>query len=182
MTEKKQRLAWTLALAVLAAALIGFNLPPAEQAEPGFQPGEELPDFTLTQTDGELFRLSDYRGKTVVLNLWATWCAPCIKELPAFDRLQREYPEEVKVLAIHSDLVTDDPEAFLREKQYGMAFAVDESGDVIAALGGSALLPQTAVLSPEGIVTYNQAGSVSYEKLLALAEDAAAGRISAQTP
>ena len=184
MTKKKSALAWSAALLVLISALVFYNLPTApspaaadaghapvsyaqfsSDAPLGHQPGEQLPDFTLRQTDGQEFTLSQYRGKVVVLNLWATWCTPCVKELPHFDRLQQAYPDEVKVLAIHSDLITDDPLAYLEGFDYHIAFAVDESGQVISSLGGSTMLPQTLVLSPRGEVTYNQVGSVSYDAL-----------------
>ncbi len=170
------------ALALLAAALVFFNLPsgspvsPAGEETPmadeyassapvGFHVGEQVPDFTLKCTDGTVFTLSEQRGRTVVLNLWATWCSPCVKELPHFDRLQRAHPGDVAVLAIHSDLVTDDVDAFLAGFDYGIGFAVDSGGEVIASLGGSAMLPQTVVLNPRGEVVYNQVGSVTYEAL-----------------
>ena len=86
-----------------------------------------------------------------VINLWATWCTPCVNELPHFDRLQREHP--------------DDVAAYLANYDYGVAFAVDEGGQVIASVGGSTMLPQTLVLDRYGVVTYNQVGSVTYEAL-----------------
>lgn len=189
MTMKKSRIAWIAALLVLAAALIIFNLPapsgtasadasPADPARydsdapPGHDPGEQLPDFTLIQTDGSEFTLSRYRGRVVVINLWATWCTPCVNELPHFDRLQQAHPDDVKVLAIHSDLITDDPLAYLSGFDYGISFAVDEEGGVIASLGGSTMLPQTLVLNARGEVIYNQVGSVTYEALEELVEAA----------
>ena len=187
MTRKGSRIIWCAALVFLAAALVYFNLPsfpaPAETADPpieyessaplGHAVGEQLPDFTILRTDGEEFTLSQTRGKVTVINLWATWCTPCVNELPHFDRLQQEHPDDVAVLAIHSDLITDDPLAYLAGFDYRIAFAVDEEGDVIAGLGGSTMLPQTVVLNPRGEVVYNKVGSVTYEaleELVALAE------------
>ncbi len=188
MTRKKSRLAWYAALLTLAAALIFFNRPtpssPApEEAPPvdpqtvyvsdaplGHEPGEQLPDFTLIQTDGSEFTLSRYRGRVTVINLWATWCTPCVNELPHFDLLQQTYGDQVKVLAIHSDLITDDPLAYLSNYDYRIAFAVDEEGGVIASVGGSTMLPQTLVLNPRGEVVYNKVGSVTYEALRELVE------------
>ena len=131
----------------------------------GHEAGQILKDFTLTTTDGDVFKLSDYRGKTVFINLWATWCAPCVKELPYFERLKEEHPEDVEIIAIHSNMITDDVKEYLSNYDYTIDFAIDETGDVISMLGGSALLPQTIVVSPDGIVTYNSAGSITYELL-----------------
>ena len=144
----------------------------AGSAPYGSQVGEQLPDFSITQTDGTDFRLQDFRGKVTVINLWATWCTPCVNELPYFDRLQREYADTVKVLAIHSDLITDDVDEYLAGFDYGMSFAVDERGGVIALVKGSTMLPQTIVLNPRGEVTYNQVGSVTYEVLEELVQKA----------
>lgn len=176
MKSRGPMLLWSAALLVLAGALIFFNLPSSARytsdAPVGSGVGEQLPDFTLPLMNGDTFTLSDYRGQVVVINLWATWCTPCVNELPHFDRLQAAHPEEVKVLAVHSDLITDDVAAYLAGFDYGIAFAVDESGEVIASVGGSTMLPQTVVLNPWGEVTYNQVGSVTYEALEELAENA----------
>ena len=137
----------------------------ASDAPLGHEPGQQLPDFTLIQMDGAPYALSEHRGQVTVLNLWATWCTPCVNELPHFDRMRREYGDQVSVLAIHSDLITDDVAAYLANFDYGMAFAIDESGQVIASMGGSTMLPQTMVLDQRGVVTYNKVGSVTYEAL-----------------
>ena len=76
------------------------------------------------------------------------------------------------VLVIHSNLITDDVTKYLSGYDYSFPFAIDETGGVIAALGGSTMLPQTIVVNVEGIVTYNQVGSVTTEKLEALVNEA----------
>ena len=139
----------------------------------GHAPVERLPNFTLQTLDGADFTLSDYLGKTVVLNLWATWCAPCVKELPSFDRLYQTYSDSVVVLAIHSSLITEDVSAYLADFDYSLPFAIDEADEVIPLLGGSTMLPQTIVVSPAGVVTYNKVGSVSYELLESILQEAA---------
>ncbi len=183
MTERGKKWTGRAALLVLACALVFFNLPSAaapsdgesaplaaaeafvSDAPAGCRVGEQLPDFSILQTDGQEFTLSRYRGRVTVINLWATWCGPCVKELPYFDSLQRRYPEGVKVLALHVSPVTDDVNAWLSGYDYGIAFAVDEEGGVAPLLGASALLPQTLVLNARGEVTYNQTGSVTEELL-----------------
>ncbi|MFT6559475.1 TlpA disulfide reductase family protein [Sneathiella sp.] len=65
----------------------------------------EIKDFSFIDGDGKTHQLSDYRGKTLLLNFWATWCAPCRKEMPAIDRLQGEMgSDDFTVLAIGQDL------------------------------------------------------------------------------
>ncbi len=201
MSRNTSRIVWAIALAGLICALVCFNLPaapqPAAEAETpalppdageetpaqeqpaytsdaplGCEVGEQLPDFTLTTLSGEAFTLSEHRGTVTVLNLWATWCAPCVKELPYFDELQARYPQDVTVLAIHSDLVTSDPAAYLAAFDYQIPFAVDETGSVAVSMGDSAILPQTVVLDPYGVVVYNRSGSVTYEALEELVQSA----------
>ncbi len=183
--KKRPSLLWLPALALLAIALVLFNLPPDgftpvtqphddSSAPIGYHVGEQLPDFTLTRTDGTDFTLSEYRGRVVILNLWATWCGPCIGELPYFDRLQREHPDEVVVLAIHSDQVLDDVSEWLSGYDYQIGFAVDETGEVVASVGGSSMLPQTIVLNPRGEVIFNRAHSITFEQLEELLRQASA--------
>ena len=174
MKTMTKRLLWAAALVLLAAVLVLVNMPKKHAMIPGTEVSEEMPDFTARCLDGSSFHLQEQRGKVVVINIWATWCAPCVKELPSFDRLQREYPEEVAVLALHSRPVTADVPDYLSAFTYIISFAVDEDGSLGEVLNISAVLPQTVIISPEGIVTYNQSGSLGYEKLLELVNDAKA--------
>ncbi len=171
MTKKIRRLLWAAALLLLAAVLLCVNLPEAAPS-PGAGVGDALPDFSVQCVDGNSFSLSEQRGKIVVINLWATWCTPCVRELPNFERLSRERGNTVAVLALHTPPVTADVAAYLADYSFTMPFAVDEDGSVAQLLGASAVLPQTIILSPDGVVTYNQAGSLSYEELCALADKA----------
>ena len=175
------RLAWGFALAVLCFALLWFNfLDPAvvaaqNRAESGltravgFEVGQKLEDFTIPCLDGSEFHLSDTRGIITFLNLWATYCTPCVQELPYFDAFYREHEDDVAVLAVHASLVTEDPAEFLAGKGYRFPFAVDTGDDRIwRIVNGSSTLPQTIVLDRNGVVIYNQKGSVTPEMLGAL--------------
>ena len=155
------------ALAALIAVLVIVNLP-AKQAASGAAVGEQLPDFTVECLDGSTFSPREQRGKVVVINLWATWCGPCVQELPNFDRLQREHLTDAAVLAVHAQPVTTDVQAYLSGYSYEIPFAVDEDGSLGALLNASTALPQTIILDPNGVVTYNQPGALSYETLLDL--------------
>lgn len=180
--------AWLAALVLLCGALVFFNLPEGGSAESkpqspktpsfndgvpfGSEPGQRVEDFTLPTVYGGEWKLSDHWGKVTVINLWATWCTPCVNELPYFESVFQEYGDGIGLLAIHSDLITDDVKAYLDKKDYTLPFAVDEEGTAIQKLGGSTMLPQTVILDAKGIVTYNKVGSVTEEKLRALIEQA----------
>ena len=171
MTKRIRRLLWAVALLLLAAVLLFVNLPETAPSS-GAGVGDALPDFSVECVDGSSFSLSGQRGKVVVINLWATWCTPCVRELPNFDRLLRERGDGVAVLALHTPPVTADVAAYLADYSYFMPFAVDEDGNLAELLGASTVLPQTIILSPDGVVTYNQAGSLRYEELCALTDRA----------
>ena len=175
------------ALAALCFAVLWYNvIDPAAGKEPsekrwesdapiGYEVGQQLEDFTAECLDGSTFRLADYRGKIVFINLWATWCTPCVQELPYFNALYQEN-EDVAVLAIHSPFVTDDPAGYLADKGYAFSFTTDsEDGRLFAIVHGSATLPQTIVLNRSGEVVYNRVGSVTMEVLEALCDAADAG-------
>ncbi len=185
--QKKGRLAWAIALAVLVGALVWFNFldPAAKQsgnggsadatAITGYEPGKQLEDFTLECLDGSSFHLADTRGKPVFINLWATYCTPCVQELPYFSDLYTQHEDDIAMLAVHSSVVTDDPAEFLANKGWAMPFATDTSDDTLwKIVNGSSTLPQTIVLDRDGVVIYNQVGSVTPDVLEKLYEQAAA--------
>ena len=58
--------------------------------------GKKAPDFTLKTNKGKNLRLNDFRGKVVMINFWATWCAPCRKELPYLDALYKKYKKDIE--------------------------------------------------------------------------------------
>ena len=160
------------ALLFLAAVLVYVNLPEKTKFPEGAAEGEQLSAFRAVLMDGSEFDIMKQRGKVVVINIWATWCTPCVKELPYFDKLQREYATDVTVLALHAQPVTTDVSEYLSEFSYEIPFAVDEDGSLGAALNASTVLPQTVIVNADGIVTYNRSGSLSYEKLKKLISEA----------
>ena len=134
----------------------------------GNEVGNQLPDFSIECLDGSAFHLSEMRGKPVFINLWATYCGPCVKELPHFAELYKAHQDDIAMLALHSDIVADDPQEYLDEfgKDWVMPFAVENDDEVIWDLvGGTTAMPQTIVLNRRGEVVYNQRGSVTTEML-----------------
>ena len=195
--KKPGRVCWGVALAALVFALVWFNLldpsipkddaiSPAgvltemsaagnwESAAPvGHEVGERLADFTLPCYDGSVFHLADCLGKVVFINRWATWCTPCINELPYFNELCKAHGDDIAMIAIHPSMIVTDPEEFIGPYGFMMPFATDGEDDPVKEIvGGSSTLPQTIVLNRRGEVVYNSEKSVSLELLEALYEAA----------
>ncbi len=124
------------------------------------------PDFLLTTLGGERLRLSDFRGKTVVLNFWATWCPPCRREMPDFQALWEERgpdgPDDLVILAVN--LISQDARADVRAfvREFGVSFPVlfDTSGDAVSRRYGVRALPATFFIDRDGIVRTTALGSV----------------------
>jgi thiol-disulfide isomerase/thioredoxin len=116
----------------------------------------DLQHLTFKGPDDRQMALSDFSGKTVLLNLWATWCAPCRKEMPALDELQAEMGDETfEVVAVNLDRGgPEKPKTFLEEVGVSnLTFYQDSSNDLLKDLRKVARatgLPTTILVSPKG--------------------------------
>ena len=138
----------------------------------GHEVGQQLPDFTVTCLDGSTFHLADQRGKITFINFWATYCTPCVQELPHFNELYKAHEGDVAMIALHAAFASKDPKEFLADKGYVFPFAHDADGSVLELTGGTGTMPQTVVLNRKGEVIYNKSGSVTPELLEALYKEA----------
>ncbi len=122
------------------------------------------PDFTLTDQNGETHTLSDYQGKTVFLNFWATWCGPCQREMPEIQALYERYggnEEDLVVLGVANPKSEDYPfnqdktqpevEQFLTDNGYTFPVVMDTTGEVFGTYGVSAF-PTTFMIDADGNV------------------------------
>ncbi len=141
----------------------------------GYEVGNQLQDFTTACVDGSEFHLADYKGKVVFINLWATYCGPCVQELPHFAELYHEHEDDMGMLAVHANMTTEDVGAYLEGKGWDMPFAIDDENEsIFKIVNGSLALPQTIVLNKKGEVIFNRVGSVTAEMLAQLYEEASA--------
>ena len=111
------------------------------------------------------FAPGDHLGKPVVINFWATWCAPCVTELPYFQKLQDDYGDRIAVAAIHSGMIVDDVQKFMEREGLTILCGQDPDGSVFKALGGSVMLPVTVILDGEGRIVCSRTGAVTYQFL-----------------
>ena len=191
MNKKKIIIIALCAVLLFAAAIFGYNYlsenyqpkgedlsgtvsEPENPKEENEQqtPAEDIimaPDFTVYDAEGEAVNLSDFSGKPVVINFWATWCGYCVKEMPGFEKAAAEFGDEVVFMMIN---VTDgqqetkeDAIAFIEEKGY--TFPVYYDTDLSATMAyGAYSLPATGFITESGVFAGGQMGAMSEETLV----------------
>jgi peroxiredoxin len=128
--------------------------------------GQLAPDFTLTALDGKTVKLSDFRGKAVLLNFWATWCEPCKIEMPWFVDLQNKYgPQGLQVIGVAMDDASPKEISGFAQKMnvnYPVLIGKDSVGD---QYGGIPYLPSTFYISRDGKVVDRVFGLVSRSEI-----------------
>ena len=125
--------------------------------------GEHVPDLELTVLDGEKVSLESLRGRPVLLNLWATWCLPCIAEMPELATLHDRYADEDLVLvglSFDDADATDKVRAFVAEYEVPFAVWLDPAMRVFSALRVKSL-PVTLVLDREGQIAWRRDGRIT---------------------
>ncbi|MBR6478374.1 MAG: TlpA family protein disulfide reductase [Lachnospiraceae bacterium] len=90
--------------------------------------GDVAPDFTAQLTNGAAFTLSDYDDKVVILNFFATWCGPCVREMPAFEMLKDDGYSELAILCVNCMEDAKTVDGFVKENGYSFPIAYDEDG------------------------------------------------------
>lgn len=115
--------------------------------------GHPAPNFTFTGLDGKMISLSDYRGNVVLVNIWATWCPPCVDEMPSMERLYQELKgENFEILAVSIDsLGTKVVAPFM--KKYNLSFpALMDPDGTIKTLYQTTGVPESFIVNQEGIL------------------------------
>ena len=143
-----------LGLAARPAYLLPPGLPDAA-LPPDDAIGRLAPDFELETLDGGRFRLSDWAGHPVVLNFWASWCAPCRREMPVLIRLQEQYREAgLIIVGVNIEEARSPAGDFAAEFGINFALPMDFDGAVTRryGIGGQLGPPHTMFLGPDGVI------------------------------
>jgi thiol-disulfide isomerase/thioredoxin len=128
----------------------------------------KLPDLAFEDAEGKPKKLSDYRGKTLLVNLWATWCVPCRKEMPALDELQGKLSgPNFEVVAINIDTRDPDkPKAFLKDANLTrLGYLHDQKAKVfqdLKAIGRALGMPTSVLVDPQGCEIATIAGPAEW--------------------
>jgi peroxiredoxin len=143
----------------------------------GPQVGAPAPDFALTTLAGKPLTLHDFRGKTLVINAWATWCPPCREETPDLIAAAKKLARggEVAFLGVDSTEAAPIVRAFVASKGLPYAQAIDD-GKKFAGTFDVRAFPTTFVIGPDGVLRARFVGSISGKILTAFVNDARAGR------
>jgi cytochrome c biogenesis protein CcmG, thiol:disulfide interchange protein DsbE len=125
--------------------------------------GAPAPGFTTRTLDGTVVRLSQYRGKPVLLNFWATWCGPCQDEMPLIQRASDIYGGRgLTVLAVdYQQTNTTSMKAFLRKVDVHFPAVYDPAGQIAAEYGVNVGLPVSVFIDRSGAVSFIQLGQMS---------------------
>ena len=123
---------------------------------------DKAPDFALKSVDGKIVKLSDYKGKIIIIDFWATWCPPCRRGIPDLVELQKEYKKDLVVIGISLDAAKTikDVPGFIKE--YGINYPI-VYGDqqVTIDYGGIRSIPTSFVIDQKGNVVDSNVGLVS---------------------
>jgi thiol-disulfide isomerase/thioredoxin len=169
----------------LAALLIGFTggdstptahlTNPGPTPEPGIGTAKDVSGATLPNGDFELLaggtaRLADYRGKPLVVNVWATWCPPCAQEMPAFEQVHQAFDGRVQIVGIDRTDSRNAAADFATARHITYPLLLDPQ-DSFAPRLGIAVMPTTLFVSPDGVVVKSHAGALTADELTQLIQE-----------
>ena len=163
------RTRWNILIIVLLIAGLAWiwvnRLPAGDASAAGALPpapavGHPAPDFTLTTAAGETFKLSNLRGKPVVLNFWATWCPPCRAELPELQAASQRLAGQVAIVGVNQAETPVEVQAFAEKLGLSFTIPLDQSADV-SRLYRVRSLPTTFFIDRSGIIRQMQIGPVT---------------------
>jgi len=128
------------------------------------------PDFALQGMDGETYRLSEFQGKKVMVNFWATWCPYCVDEMPDLTKLAQDYSDDLVVLAVNVDESESKIQGFLDDNpDVDLNILLDPNGKTAGTYGANAL-PLTIGINSDGSVETGYPGMLNYEQMVGMYE------------
>ncbi len=126
------------------------------------------PDFTVYDGEGNAVKLSDFAGKPVVLNFWASWCPPCQSEMPDFEAMYKQYGDQVEFMMVNctdgSRETVETAKAFIAERYYSFPVYFDSDLDASTKYGAYSI-PMTYFINAKGDLVVHAKGAISGDQL-----------------
>ncbi|UCF13061.1 MAG: TlpA family protein disulfide reductase [Thermoplasmatales archaeon] len=128
------------------------------------------PDFTLTTINGENFTLSDHQGKIIVIDLMATWCGPCVLQMPELQKTLEEKRDEIVLVSVDIDKreTSDDVINTFGDYVDNWTFVMDTYEEDVGGKYHADYIPKLVIVNKEGNIYYSESGLTSKEKLIEL--------------
>ncbi|MGG0170019.1 redoxin domain-containing protein [Paenibacillus dokdonensis] len=127
--------------------------------------GVAAPGFEAIDTSGRKIRISDYKGKTIIMNMWASWCPSCVKEMPLLQSVNQLSDHHVETIYVNVGESKGTVNAFLEEHKLKIPVIIDAVGKITGAYQVSAL-PATFIIGPSGNISRVITGEISEMDLL----------------
>lgn len=141
-------------LTVVSCMKVEMEAPPKPEPFPA-------PAFTSDDLEGKKASLSDYKGKPLIINFWATWCIPCIKEMPDLEKLYKERKDEgLELLMINVKESKEVVKKYIEKGGFSFRVLLDKNGDVLREYQVFGL-PSTFFIDEKGIVQYSYMGELT---------------------
>jgi len=124
----------------------------------------KAPNFSLRDINGDLYELSEHHGEIIVINFWATWCGPCLVELPHLDAIDKNYEDkgvDVVVISVDAARVMSKAKSYIKARKYGFTALFDTDTNVVSQYNPTKTLPFTLILDRELRIVHTHTGYVA---------------------
>lgn len=160
MTDRQQFVAKLTLLGCVTFFVIFFSQPRGQYSAPAL--GESVPNFTLRDETGKVVALSQFRGQIVVLNFWATWCPPCIDEMPSLNEFAERYQGKgIQVVGVSVDENAEAYQEFLASNQIKFVTLRDPAHNT-SDLYGTFRFPESYIIGREGRLVRKVIGAIDW--------------------
>ena len=146
-----------------AAAIMSTTLPTPEIDSTTTNHPDASYNLQVKDLNGQLVNMEDYRGKVIFLNFWATWCMPCVAELPSIEKLYKEFKDENIAFLLISNEEFEKVISYHKKKEYEVPFHIMDQEGHIPNIYFSPSIPTTFIISKEGKVVKSTRGAEDWD-------------------